>query len=86
MVNFVGRAIERSLTLYLEAPHTQQPSAEEEEWILLREAEKYVPYSQQYLSLLARAGRLEAVKRGGKWYTTRKALDKYRQSLNKSEV
>ena len=85
LVNFVGRAIERSLTLYLEAPHTQRPSGEEEE-ILLREAEKYVPYSQQYLSLLARAGRLEAVKRGGKWYTTRKALNQYRQSVNKSEV
>ena len=82
LVNFVGRAVERSLTLYLEAstPRTEPPSREEA-WILLRDAAKDVSYSQEYLSLLARTGRLEAVKRGRTWYTTRRAIEKYQQSL-----
>ena len=68
LVNFVGRAVERSLTLYLEAcsPRLSQP-AETEAWIPLREAAEGTPYSQEYLSLLARPGRIDAVKRGKIW-------------------
>jgi hypothetical protein len=82
LVNFVGRAVERSLTLYLEActPSTAPP-ASEDEWIPLRIAAKGTPYSQEYLSLLARTGRLEAIKRGRVWHTTRRAVETYRQSL-----
>lgn len=32
------------------------------------------PYSQEYLSLLARTGRLEALKRGRNWYTMPSAI------------
>jgi hypothetical protein len=42
------------------------------------------PYSQDYLSLLARTGRLEAIKRGRNWYTTRQALAAYLESVGKS--
>jgi Fic family protein len=82
LVNFVGRAVERSLTLYLEAclPQTTPPSPEDE-WIRLAEAAKGTPYSQEYLSLLARKGRLEAIKRGRIWYTTRRAVVAYLQSV-----
>jgi len=82
LVNFVGRAVERSLTLYLEActPQTE-PAAPEDEWIPLREAAQDTPYSQEYLSLLARLGRLEAIKRGRNWFTTHRAVQAYRQSL-----
>ncbi|MEM7538553.1 MAG: Fic family protein [Chloroflexota bacterium] len=82
LVNFVGRAVERSLTLYLDActPH-EAPPPTDETWISLREAAETSPYSQAYLSLLARTGRLEAVKRGRNWVTTRKAIDVYRDSL-----
>ena len=82
LVNFVGRAVERSLTLYLEActPQTE-PATPEDEWIPLREAAQDTPYSQEYLSLLARLGRLEAIKRGRNWYTTHRAVQAYRQSL-----
>lgn len=81
LVNFVGRAVERSLTLYLQActPRTRPPAARDR-WIPLREAAEGTPYSQEYLSLLARIGRLEAVKRGRLWYTTRKAVAEYRRS------
>jgi Fic family protein len=82
LVNFVGRAVERSLTLYLEActPSTEPP-ASADEWIPLREVAKGTPYSQEYLSLLARMGRLEAIKRGRIWYTTRQAVKVYQLSL-----
>ena len=82
LVNFVGRAVERSLNLYLEActPVTSSP-APEEEWIPLRKAAEGTPYSQEYLSLLARNGRIEAVKRGRVWFTTREAITAYRESI-----
>jgi len=82
LVNFVGRAVERSLNLYLEActPVTSSP-APVEEWIPLREAAEGTPYSQEYLSLLARTGRIEAVKRGRVWYTTHTVLEEYRNSV-----
>ena len=84
LVNLVGRAVERALTLYLEActPRTAPPP-EEETWIPLREAARGTPYSQEYLSLLARTGRLEAIKRGRNWYTTRKAVAAYRRSVGR---
>jgi hypothetical protein len=47
----------------------------------LREAAQGTPYSQEYLSLLARRGRLEAMKRGRVWYTTRRAVADYRRSV-----
>jgi Fic family protein len=84
LVNFVGRAVERSLTLYLEACTPRAgPPASEDEWIRLREAAQGTPYSQEYLSLLARKGRLEAIKRGRVWYTTRRAVKVYQQSVSK---
>jgi Fic family protein len=85
LVNFVGRAVERSLTLYLEActPRTVPPAVEDE-WVPLRDAAQGTPYSQGYLSLLARRGRLEAVKRGRNWYTSRRAVAAYRRSVEEA--
>lgn len=78
LVNFVGRNTERSLTLYLEACTPQTgPKPADEKWIPLREAAKDTSYSQEYLSLLARKGRLEAIKRGRNWYTTKNAVQAY---------
>ncbi len=85
LVNFVGRAVERSLTLYLQACTPQAgPPAPEDEWITLGEAAQGTPYSQEYLSLLARKGRLEAIKRGRVWYTTRRAVAAYQSSVSKT--
>ncbi|MCB8949069.1 MAG: Fic family protein [Ardenticatenaceae bacterium] len=82
LVNFVGRAVERSLTLYLEASTPQTaPPPPEDEWIPLRDAAERVPYSQEYLSLLARTGKLEAMKYGRIWHTTPRALELYMQSI-----
>jgi Fic family protein len=82
LVNFVGRAVENSLNLYLEActPRVKSPEPENE-WIPLRDACVGTPYSQEYLSLLARLGRIEATKKGRNWYTTRRAIEAYQDSL-----
>jgi hypothetical protein len=80
--NFVGRAVENSLNLYLEAckPVIKSPQPEEK-WIPLRDACMDTPYRQEYLSLLARLGRIEAAKRGRNWYTTRQGIKAYLASL-----
>jgi Fic family protein len=82
LINFVGRSVERSLTLYLDAsqPKTKQ-TALNAQWISLTQAAEGTPYSQEYLSLLARQGRIEAIKRGRVWYTTRKAIKVYKDSV-----
>jgi Fic family protein len=82
LVNFVGRAVENSLNLYLETctPRVKSPEPENE-WIPLRDACVGTPYSQEYLSLLARLGRIEATKKGRNWYTTRRAIEAYQDSL-----
>lgn len=82
LVNFVGRAVERSLNLYLQAVirSTRKP-ARRDEWVPLREAANGTPYSQEYLSLLARLGRLDAIKSGRVWHTTRRAVEAYRKSV-----
>lgn len=84
LANFVGKAVERSLTLYLDACTPQgSPPAPDQIWISLAQAAKGTPYSQEYLSLLARKGRLEAIKRGRVWLTTRKAVSDYRESVDR---
>lgn len=82
LVDFVGRTVERSLTLYLEGStsKTKRPSPDEQ-WISLAQAADGTSYTQEYLSLLARQGRLEAIKRGRIWYTTRKAVKAYQDSV-----
>jgi hypothetical protein len=46
-------------------------------FITLAEAAKNSPYSQEYLSLLARRGKLFSKKIGRNWYTTREAIQNY---------
>ncbi|MEK7643408.1 MAG: helix-turn-helix domain-containing protein, partial [Patescibacteria group bacterium] len=56
-----------------------------EEYILVSEAAEGTPYSAEYLSLLARKGKIQAKKIGRNWYTTRDVLKKYiaRQAAEK---
>lgn len=46
-------------------------------YISLQEATKYCDYSQEYLSLRARRGKLRAVKNGRNWVTTKEWLENY---------
>jgi len=68
----IGQAIERSLDIYL-----RTLGVDREELIILSDLAKGSPYSQAYLSLLARQGKLSAIKLGRNWLSSKKALKAY---------
>ena len=72
--DFIGRNIERSLDIYLDSFKGGS------DFISLAEAAKGTPYSQEYLSLLARKGRIEALKLGRNWFIKKEAIDRYIKS------
>ncbi|MCK4491771.1 MAG: Fic family protein [Candidatus Altiarchaeales archaeon] len=76
-IDFTGRAVERSLDLYLDV-FKKGPG-----YINLAEASKDSPYSQEYLSLLARKGRIEAIKLGRNWHVKKEAINEYIKSKKK---
>lgn len=80
-VQFIGRNVERSLTWYLEAVMPSKKKQKQDKWQLLSKLAPKTPYSQEYLSLLARKGRIEAVKKERNWYSNLKAIKKYRKEL-----
>ncbi|MDP2647715.1 MAG: hypothetical protein Q8P35_00505, partial [Candidatus Yanofskybacteria bacterium] len=55
----------------------KQKDNSSEKHISMQEASKLCLYSQEYLSLLARRGKLASKKIGRNWFTTREALDEY---------
>jgi len=80
-VNYIGRSIERSLVWYLEAITPEKEKTTEEKWLLLSELAPKTPYSRDYLGLLARRGRMEAIKRGRNWYSNLQAVKTYQNSI-----
>lgn len=78
LINLVARASERSLRMYIEAAQPMKAAPpKDERWVSLAEAAIGTTYSQEYLSLLARSGKLRAKKRGRNWLTTRRAIKEY---------
>jgi len=75
--NFVANCVERSLDIYLLA------FEKEAEIMTLAEASKLTPYSQEYLSLLARKGNIGAFKLRRNWVVTKKALIEYLKTHSK---
>lgn len=74
LIQFVGQAALRSLNIYLD---TITPAKEKDDFISLAEATKYCDYSQEYLSKLAKEGRLDAHKKSRNWVTTKSAVEEY---------
>jgi Fic family protein len=72
---FVAQAVERSLNIYLKAIHSGP--GRDEQLILLSELAKGTKFSEKYLNLLARSGKLEAHKESRNWLSSRKALKEY---------
>ena len=73
--NFIGRSIDRTLIIYL---NSVKPDLSEKEGLIsLTEATRYCNYSQEYLSLLARQGKLSAIKLNKEWMTTQSAIEEY---------
>jgi Fic family protein len=68
------QAVERTLNIYLAAlpGSTYEYSA-----ITTIIEEERLPYGQEYLSLLARQGKIDAYKEGNVWYTSKEAVDSY---------
>jgi hypothetical protein len=67
------QAVERSLDIYL----STYPDAEEYMPISDIVAEDALPYGQEYISLLARQGKIDAYKEGRDWLTTKAAVKEY---------
>ena len=65
----------RSIILYLNSIEPDQPP--KKMFISLKEAARYCNYSQEYLSLLARRGKLTAVKINRNWMITKEAVEEY---------
>lgn len=74
LIQFVAQSALRSLNIYLDA---LTPVKEKDEFISLAEATKYCDYSQEYLSKLAKEGRLDAHKKSRNWVTTKTAVEEY---------
>src|SRR6056297_655044 len=56
-------------------------SEKEANYISLKEATKYCQYSQEYLSLRARQGKLKATKIGRNWATTKEWVKEYEKRM-----
>ena len=67
------QALERSLNIYLNA----MPGNDDYELISNIVEEDEMPYGQEYISLLARRGKIDAYKEGRNWLTTKKAINNY---------
>ncbi|MEO9954237.1 Fic family protein [Nonlabens sp.] len=70
----VGRAVMRSLDIYLS---NLDDTAGDYAPISKIVNEPSISYSQEYVSLLARQGKIDAYKEGRVWYTTEKAVTDY---------
>lgn len=84
-VAFIAQSIERSIGLYLDAiePKVDESQAGRE-YVLLRDAAKDSKYSQEYLSLLARRGKIHAIKKDRNWYTTEDEVEDYEMMHSKN--
>lgn len=71
------QAIERSLNLYLQISPKDYAIYEPLSQIA---KEPEIPYGMEYISLLARSGKIDAYKEGRIWMTTKKAVLNYAQS------
>ena len=70
---YIARCVEQTLDLYLTAD-SKKPR---EKILTLSELAKNTPHSADYWSLLARKGRIDAIKEGKTWKTSRKIIETY---------
>ena len=82
LANLIGRAVEGGLDLYLAACEAEPDS----EYLKLDELAERTGYAAPHLGWLIRKGRLAAEKRGGRWYSTVAAVERYRAEVEREEV
>ena len=71
---FIAQAVERSLNMYLKVI---QKSTKNKKLYSLSELAKRTPYSEKYLNLLARNGKIEAHKERRNWLSSIEAIYNY---------
>jgi Fic family protein len=76
----MSQALERTLNIYIGAMPGNNDEYTEISNVVM---EPEVPYGQEYVSLLARSGKIDAHKEGKKWLTTKEAVINYAQKKNK---
>ncbi len=70
----VSQALERTLNIYIGAlPGSDYEYKEISDLV----EEENMPYGQEYISLLARQGKIDAYKEGRNWLTTKEAVQQY---------
>ncbi|PJB15252.1 MAG: Fic family protein [Flavobacteriales bacterium CG_4_9_14_3_um_filter_32_8] len=72
------QSIERTLNIYLSALPNNDSDYQSITNIV---NEPTIPYGQEYISLLARQGKIDAHKEGRNWVTSKKAIENYRKGL-----
>jgi len=77
LLNLVARAVEERLETVLAASQDAPPA----HTVPLRELAVLTGMDADYLGWLARAGRLAAVKRGGRWWSTLEAVEAYQHAV-----
>lgn len=82
LVNVVGRAVEGGLDLFLEA----FDALPQEQYRPLREVAEECGVDADYLGWLLRAGRVAGRKRGGRWYTSAAAVQRYQQEVESGAI
>jgi len=71
----MSQALERTLNIYISSLPDNDYDFQEISNIV---SEPNAPYGQEYISLLARQGKIDAHKEGRNWFTTKKAIEDYR--------
>ena len=74
LILLMSQALERTLNIYLEATSEEGTGFDTISNIV---NDVSVPYGQEYISLLARQGKIDAYKEGKNWLTTKKAINDY---------
>lgn len=74
LILLMCQAVERTLNIYIGSLPDNDYDFQE---ITNLVQEPGVPYGQEYISLLARQGKIDAYKEGRNWLTTKKAIEDY---------
>ena len=82
LVNVIGRAVEGGLDLFLEAGDAVPPELQ----CPLRDVAEECVIDAAYLSSLLRAGRVAGSTRGGRWYTSAAAVQRYQQEVTAGTI
>jgi hypothetical protein len=83
LVLLVLQAAERSLDIYISSLDNTLDAYLPISTIV---SEAIVPYGQEYISLLARKGKIDAFKEGKDWLTTKVAVEEYMARRKRKRV